>query len=143
MYPYIHIGKYLLESYTLFINLGTCERKDQTIPPVKSMGDYFADSWFSYMGSAVTDRDRSGHCHGGCHFGTSPVLLCNRTLDGSCRYRRAAGSYSIFCYTECSGCPFHAWSCICRNRTCNPVRRSREACYDRHFQAVQGIHQWN
>lgn len=23
MYPYIHIGKYLLESYTLFINLGT------------------------------------------------------------------------------------------------------------------------
>lgn len=60
------------------------------------MGDHFADSWFSYMGSAVTDRDRSGHCHGGCHFGTSPVLLCNRTLDGSCRYRRAAGSYSIF-----------------------------------------------
>lgn len=31
------------------------------------MGDHFADSWFSYMGSAVTDRDRSGHCHGGCH----------------------------------------------------------------------------
>lgn len=39
--------------------------------------------------------------------------------------------------------PFHAWSCICRNRTCDPVHRSRKACYDRHFQAVQGIRQWN
>lgn len=48
-----------------------------------------------------------------------------------------------FCYTECSGCPFHAWSCICWNRTCDPVHRSRKACYDRHFQAVQGIRQWN
>ena len=91
----------------------------------------------------LVNRERAGHCHGGCHFGTSPVLLCDRTLDGSCRYRRAAGSYSIFCYTECSGCPFHAWSCICRNRTCDPVHRSRKACYDRHFQAVQGIRQWN
>ena len=95
------------------------------------------------LGSAVTDRDRSDHHHGGCHTGTSSVLLCDRTLDGCCRYRRTAGRHSVFHYTECSGCPFHAWSCICRNRTCNPVRRSREACYDRHFQAVQGIHQWN